>query len=57
MTTQEVKANLKHHWEECGMNIDTDCTCNKCYPDPNERVKCSRAFDTYNFNGDCLAGK
>lgn len=67
MRVSEAKESQRKHWGEVGIDIDTECTCNECYPSPvcvegdkhidNVEVKCDCAFDIYNYKGDCLAGK
>ena len=56
MNVREVKENMRRFWEEVDYDIDTS-TCNECYPDDDEEVKCEFAFDIYNIDGDCLASK
>ena len=56
MTVKESKAKYKQQWDEVGYDINTS-TCNKCYPNLDDEVRCKCAFDLYNSNGDCLAEK
>jgi len=57
MTVAELKADQRKHWEEVDADIDTQCTCNGCYPRSDDIIHCREAFDIYNFDGDCLACK
>lgn len=57
MTVAELKEDQRKHWEEVDADIDTQCTCNKCYPRSDDIIRCREAFDIYNFDGDCLACK
>ena len=56
MNVRELKEKLRQFWEARGYDIDAS-TCNECYPNDDEEVKCEYAFDLYNTNGDCLASK
>lgn len=50
MDLKESKDSMRNEWKKAGVDIDKECTCNKC-----DRVKiCLFRYDLYNYDGDCL---